>query len=122
MCDTVTSCESHKDQAKRTIGLLSQQSRARANKPIITLIVMMGVSSLVGAHVYTRGEPNSHPAGPPAYRMVYAAKVLLFALDCSDEKRGQDRRQSTKCPRSQKNVAGSEYIMTDIRMSRPNIE
>jgi hypothetical protein len=43
MCDTVTSCESHKDQAKRTIGLLlGEQNTGRANWPIFTPLVKMG--------------------------------------------------------------------------------
>jgi len=43
MCDTVTSCESHKNQTKRTIGLLlGEQNTARANWPIFTPMVKMG--------------------------------------------------------------------------------
>jgi hypothetical protein len=86
MCDTVTSCESHKDQAKRTIGLLSTREPRTRQQAHHHTHCDDGHIILIGMHVYIRGEPNSHPEGQLAVRMVYAAKALLFALDCSDGK------------------------------------
>jgi hypothetical protein len=76
MCDIESSCDSHKDQPKGTIGLrIHGQNSARANKPTITSCVMVGTMiclsrlhslyMLVGDRILTQ----------PASWMLYTAKA-----------------------------------------------